>query len=159
MILYLDSSAIVKQYVVELGSSEVFDAVGQSEMNGTAVASRVEVVAAFRKAVRTGVLSQKEAKILVRNFNRDWHSLVRTRVTERLVLHASDLAWVHGLRGYDAIHLASAAAWQQALGQMVTIATFDQALWSAARMIGLTAFPFDLPTLIKTWRRLGARSG
>ena len=42
MILYLDSSAIVKQYVVETGSAEVRQAVTESEINGTSVISHAE---------------------------------------------------------------------------------------------------------------------
>ena len=135
MILYLDSSAIVKQYVAEAGSAEVREAVTQSDINGTSVISRAEVIATFQKTVRAGVVRDDEASKLRRAFDRAWPDLVRTRVTERLIHHASTLAWTHGLRGYDAVHLASAAAWQQALGQPVTIASFDRALWTAARKI------------------------
>jgi len=148
MILYLDSSAIVKQYVIELGSAEIRQAILQSEINGTAVISRAEVVATFRKAVRLGVLSEKDAKMLKRSFDRSWRKLVRTRVTERLVQYAATLAWDHGLRGYDSVHLASAVAWQRALSRSVTLATFDQPLWNAAAKAGLHAFPPDLPELI-----------
>ena len=87
-----------------------------AQVVATTVASRVEVGAALRKAVRVGILSEAQAEPLVRAFTKKWPSLVRTRVTERLVKHATALAWSHGLRVYDAIHLASAAAWQQALG-------------------------------------------
>jgi uncharacterized protein len=148
VILYLDSSAIVKQYVIETGSAEVREAVARSDISGTSVISRAEVVATFRKTVRTGVLREKEAAKLRRAFDRGWPDLVRTRVTERLIHHASTLAWAHGLRGYDAVHLASAAAWQQALGQPVTVASFDKALWIAAREISLDAFPGNLPALL-----------
>ena len=152
MILYLDSSAIVKQYIAESGSLETQRAVAESEMNGTTVVSRAEVTAALRKAVRVGAVLDKDARTAVRSFHRTWPALVRTRVTERLIRHASDLAWSHDLRGYDSIHLASAAAWQQALGYAVTFASFDQSLWRAARKIGLTPFPEDLPALIKSWK-------
>jgi predicted nucleic acid-binding protein len=148
MILYLDSSAIVKQYVVETGSAEIQAAVAQSDSNGTSVISRAEVIATFQKTVRVGVLREEEAAKLRRTFDRGWPDLVRTRVTERLIRHASTLAWTHGLRGYDAVHLASAAAWQQALGRRVTVASFDKALWMAAREIALDAFPADLPALL-----------
>ena len=147
MILYLDSSAIVKQYVDETGSAEVRRAVAESETNGTSVISRAEVVATFRKTVRIGILQEKEATRLRRTFDRGWPDLVRTRVTEQLIRHASILAWTYGLRGYDAVHLASAAAWQQALGRDVTVASFDRALWIAARRISLDAFPADLPAM------------
>jgi len=148
MILYLDSSAIVKQYVVETGSAEVRQAVAESEINGTSVISHAEVIATFRKTVRAGVLREEEAVKLRRSFDRGWPDLVRTRVTERLIRHASTLAWTFGLRGYDAVHLASAAAWRQALGRDVTVASFDKALWMAARKIALAPFPADLPTLL-----------
>ena len=144
MILYLDSSAIVKQFVIEAGSPEVLNAVAQSEITGTSVVSRAEVIATFRKAVGVGVLREVDAKVLKKNFDRGWTSLVRTRVTERLVRHAAELGWAHGLRGYDAVHLASAAAWQQALGRAATLATFDKALWTAARSVELEVFPADL---------------
>ena len=152
MILYLDSSAIVKQYVVEEGSVELRDAVAKGEIAGTSVVSRAEVIAAFRKAVRVGALHEDEANTLKRTFERRWPDLVRTRVTERLIRYAATLAWTNSLRGYDAVHLASAVAWQQALGRTVTVASFDRALWVAARKIALDPFPPDLPSLIKAWK-------
>jgi len=152
MILYLDSSAIVKQYVLELGSPEVQDATARSAVNGTAVVSRAEVTAAFRKGVRAGALREQDAKVLKRDFDRAWPNLVRTRITERLARYAANVAWTYGLRGYDSIHLASAVALQQSLGQAVNLATFDRALWTAARSVGLDPFPPDLPTLLERWR-------
>ncbi len=145
MILYVDSSAIVKRYISEPGSNEMQSAVEQAEAIGTTAVSRAEVVAAFRKAVRVQVVLEKDARIALRAFNKGWRDLVRTRVTERLVQHAAGLAWSHGLRGYDAIQLASAAAWQQSLGRNVTLATFDVQLWEAARNIGILVFPNNLP--------------
>jgi predicted nucleic acid-binding protein len=145
MILYLDSSAIVKKYVEETGSVLIRDAVEQAEIVGTAVISRVEVIAALRKAIRSDVIAEADGEAAVRSFNRSWRDLVRTRVTERLVKHASELAWAHGLRGYDSVQLASAAAWQQAIGLGVTLATFDLRLWHAGRAVGLRAFPENLP--------------
>ena len=145
MILYLDSSAIVKKYISEFGSAETQTAVQQAETIGTSVLSRAEVIAAFRKAVRMGVIAEEDASATVRAFNKRWRDLIRTRVTERLVKHASKLAWGQALRGYDAVHLASAAAWQQAIGRDVTLATFDVSLWQAARRIGLSVFPKNLP--------------
>jgi predicted nucleic acid-binding protein len=149
MILYLDSSAIVKHYVDEAGSAEVRQAVAESEINGTSVISRAEVIATFRKTVRMGILQEKEATKLRGSFDRGWPDLVRTRVTERLIRHASTLAWMYGLRGYDAVHLASAAAWQQALAHDVTVASFDKDLWMTARKIALKAFPDDLLALLR----------
>ena len=141
MILYVDSSAIVKQYVTEAGSDEVNEACDRAEAVGTASISRAEVVAALKKAVRMEVIAKRQGEAAVRSFNKNWGDLIRTRITERLAKHAAELAWAYDLRGYDSVQLASAAAWQQALGRHVTLATFDVRLWHAARHIGLLTFP------------------
>jgi uncharacterized protein len=145
MILYMDSSAIVKRYVYERGSVEVQNAVEHANAIGTCVVSRPEVAATFRKAVRTRTITEADARTAFRRFSRGWPDLVRTRVTERLMKHAADLAWSHGLRGYDSVQLASAAAWQQSIGRHLTLATFDLRLWEAAQRIGLFVFPPNLP--------------
>ncbi|MFZ3213915.1 MAG: type II toxin-antitoxin system VapC family toxin [Terriglobales bacterium] len=58
-------------------------------------------------------------------------------VSELLVSWAETLAWDYGLRGYDAIQLASAVTWQQSIGEDVVLATFDRQLWQAAPGTGL----------------------
>lgn len=62
-------------------------------------------------------------------------------VTEAVVAQADALAWEHGLRGYDAVHLASALLWQNGLSETVTLATFDKQLWAAAQLVGLEVWP------------------
>jgi len=53
--------------------------------------------------------------------------------------------WEHGLRGYDAVQLASALSWQESVGEQIVLATFDQQLWEAAKRTGLKAWPDQLP--------------
>ena len=62
-------------------------------------------------------------------------------VTEALVERAETLAWDHGLRGYDAVQLASALTWQESVGTEILLATFDQQLWEAAPKAGVKAWP------------------
>lgn len=57
---------------------------------------------------------------------------------------ADHLAWEHGLRGYDAVHLAAALPWHEALGESVTVATYDKQLWQAAQSTGLVVWPESL---------------
>lgn len=89
MILYLDSSALMKRYVVEIGSQEVVEAIAQADIAGTVVITRAEVAAAFAKAVRMAALTQDEAQTCLERFRRDWPQLVRTRVTEATVARRS----------------------------------------------------------------------
>jgi len=62
-------------------------------------------------------------------------------LTEVLVSRAVTLAWEHGLRGYDAVHLAAALFWQDVLGDSVTLASYDPQLWDAVKVTGLVAWP------------------
>ena len=66
-------------------------------------------------------------------------------VTETVVARAEAIAWAHGLRGDDPVQLASALAWQDALGEEVVVATFDRQLWEVASEEGLRAWPTTLP--------------
>ncbi|HEX6384610.1 MAG TPA: hypothetical protein VF177_08075 [Anaerolineae bacterium] len=73
-------------------------------------------------------------------------------MTETLVARADTLAWELGLRGYDAVHLASALLWHEGMDQAVVLATFDRHLWKAAGQRGLITFPEDLPGMLAAWR-------
>jgi len=152
MILYLDASALVKRYVAEAGSTEVSAAVSRAAATGTALVSRVEVAAALAKAVRVNALTQEEALAALQVFRNDWVDLVRIQVTEMVVARADALAWDHDLRGYDAIQLAAALVWKDALNEQVILATFDKHLWTVAESVGLTAYPADLPAMLQSWK-------
>jgi predicted nucleic acid-binding protein len=101
MILYLDSSALVKRYVAELGSSVVSEAISQAAIIATGLISRAEVAAALAKAMRIGALTKEEAQESLQTFRSDWPDLMRVRVTEAVVARADALAWEWGLRGYE----------------------------------------------------------
>jgi predicted nucleic acid-binding protein len=151
VILYLDASALVKRYVAEAGSAEVGAAISQAVVTGTALVSRAEVAAALGKAVRVDALTQEEALAALQVFRNDWVDLVRIQLIEMVTARADLLAWDHGLRGYDAVQLASALAWQDALGEAVTLATFDRHLWTVAQSVGLVRYPADLPAILQSW--------
>jgi len=78
-------------------------------------------------------------------FNRDWEDMIRLQLTEALAARAAGLAWEHGLRGYDAVHLATALFWHETLDEPVTVATYDRELWKGAKRSGLVVWPSALP--------------
>lgn len=141
MIVYLDASALVKRYVAETGSREVNSLIGAASAVGTASITRAEVSAALARAARTGILSRDEAASALQVFNADWDSLIRLQLTEFLIARAASLAWEHGLRGYDSVHLAAAVFWQDMLGDEIILASYDRQLWEKAKMTGLAAWP------------------
>jgi predicted nucleic acid-binding protein len=141
MIVYLDASALVKRYVAETGSAAVGKLIDQAEALGTSVISRAEVSAAFAKAVRLKFVTRDAAASAMKQFAADWPHFIRLQLTETLVARAASLAWEQGLRGYDAVHLATALVWHETVGQPVFVATFDRQLWQGAQAAGLIAWP------------------
>jgi predicted nucleic acid-binding protein len=145
VIVYIDASALVKRYVAEAGSGEVNTLIARASVVGTVAISHAEVSSALAKAVRVRLLSRDEAASALQVFNAEWENLIRLQLTEVLITRAAALAWEHGLRGYDAVHLAAALFWQDMLGDPITLATYDRQLWEAAKVTGLVAWPESIP--------------
>ena len=91
--------------------------------------------------MRLDALTRVAGRNAQRRFAGEWRDFIRIPVTEALVARADALAWEHGLRGYDAVQLASALAWQDAIGQPAVFTTFDQTLTNAAEASGMEAWP------------------
>lgn len=145
MIAYFDASALVKRHIDERGSREAIEFAARAEVVATSVVSRAEVAAALANAVRANLLEEDDARAAQRAFATEWPDIARIPVTEALVSRAETLAWDYGLRGHDAVQLASAVLFQEAVGATVRLATFDKQLWDAARRAGLEPWPEKLP--------------
>jgi len=107
---YLDTSALVKQYVTEQGSSWV-EALLTSPTPDlyTVRLTAVEMIAALTRKARTGGATLSDTARGIETFRHDWsHAFLILEVTPQLTERAMDLAAVHGLRGYDAVHLGAA---------------------------------------------------
>ncbi len=144
MMVYFDASALVKRYIAEAASVRVDALIAQANVMGTGLISRVEVSAALAKAARMNWLTREAAVKAVQSFRAQWSDIIGVEITEAVVVKADTLAWDHGLRGYDAVHLACALLWQEAIGEPITLATFDRQLWDAAHQVGLEVWPDTL---------------
>jgi len=144
MILYLDTSALVKRYIREAGTDEVSALVENSVSVGSASLTRVEMAAALEKTVRQGWIKRKAALRAWQDFLGHWSSFTRLNISSGTIERASALAWEYSLRGYDAMHLASALLWQETLDTQVTMATFDRDLWQSGKKAGLAVWPENL---------------
>ena len=78
---------------------------------------------------------------IAKAFAEDWPDLVHLPFTEALASRAADLAVAHGLRGYDAVHLASALLLAELVDAPVAFAVFDRTLGKAAQAEGLGVLP------------------
>jgi uncharacterized protein len=141
VILYLDASALVKRYVAERGSRETRELSAKADVVATSLITRVEVAAALAKAVRLEIIEPANGRKAQRAFASEWSDFAKVPVTEALVSRAEALAWDFALRGYDAVQLASALTWQEAVGEEINLATFDRQLWDAGKKAGVRIWP------------------
>lgn len=145
MIVYFDTSALVKAYIAEDGSSDVLALLNLPDLQpGSLLLLEVEMAAALGKAARLLRLAQDTLARAWEGFLRDWEAFARIEVSEPLVRRAAQLALEQSLRGYDSLRLASALTWQEYLGEPLTLATFDRELWQAARVLGVRPWPEGL---------------
>jgi predicted nucleic acid-binding protein len=139
VILYLDSSALVKLFVEEEGSQAVRAAVGAAADCYTHLIAYAEVRAALARAVRMGRSGPEQLELHKRELVEIWQALGIVVPDERLVRQAGDLAEQFGLRGYDSMHLSAAHSLASCLDPAVDFrfAAFDRALLGAARSLGM----------------------
>ncbi len=138
MILYLDTSALVKLYVIEAGTEQVIAAVEAAEVAATSAVTYAEARSALSRRLREGHLKRAQHQQLVAKLDEHWQSLAVIDVDPTLSQFAGGLAEGHGLRGFDAIHLASAVFVARKL-ERPAFFTYDHRLQLAAHAEG-----FDL---------------
>jgi len=144
MIVYIDTSALVKRYIQEANSGDVVTLLDQADLTGTILLTRVEMASAFSKVVRMKWLDLQAAEESWQDFLVHWRSFSRLVVSQPLTDRASRLAWDYGLCAYDATHLAAALLWQETLETPVTLTTYDRELWLAGQKAGLLVWPENL---------------
>lgn len=140
MMLYLDTRALVKLYVDEPTSQELTSALDNTEAVATSLLAYTEARAAFARARREARLSAQAYRQVVETFNKDWPRYITVEITDRLVKDAGELAAHRALRGYDALHLASALVLREQISS-VTFLAFDRELNAAAKRESLRIHP------------------
>lgn len=141
MKLYLDTSALVKLYVEENGSATVREALATAETVATTSIAYVEACAAFARRRREGLLSRGDYRRTIQDLQSDWDRYLLLEVTTELIRSAAELAAIHPLRAYDALHLASAKVLQQRLHGPIGFACWDSRLSTIAKREGLSLVP------------------
>ena len=137
-LVYFDSSAFVKLVVEEDGSD-----LAATLWDGcdAALSSRLaypEVRAALSAAGRAGHLERRGLRQAVQAWEEFWGACRPIELSSHVSTHAGELCDEHGLRGADAVHLASALALRPA---ELVLATWDSRLRTATLAEGLRVAP------------------
>ena len=144
MILYLDTSALVKIYVTEPFREPVVSAMQEAEAVASHRLAYVEAHAAFACALSDGKLTEGQLEAVKREFRADWENYLQVGTSQPLIQRAADLAEAFHLRACDSVHLAAADVLHTQSGETVLFACFDRKLNRAAAVLGLSSLKLEL---------------
>ena len=134
MNLYLDTSSLVKLYILEPGSESVRSLVNRAAVVATSALAYPETRAALARRRRENALTAAGYRAASQAFEHDWGAFLSIDVSDGLCREAGDLAERHRLRAYDSVHLASfLAVLRRAAGDDIEFSSFDDRLNRAAR--------------------------
>lgn len=141
---FFDSSALVKRYVNETGSTWV-DATTDPNTGAhvyVAAITGVEVVAALARKQKSNLVSPSDTATTVARFEHDFANQYRIiDISDAVIARSMAIAKAHALRGYDAVQLGAALEINErrvVLGAgPLTIVTSDNELLTAAAAEGL----------------------
>ena len=137
MILYLDTSALVKRYVIEEGTTMVDRLWQKANYVATSVVAYAESVATFSRKTREGLLNNDDFKRIITFLEADYKHFIRIPVSKGLNEIIKRLVEKYPLRGFDAIHLASAILLSEGGLKDIIFLCFDKLLSEAALSEGL----------------------
>jgi predicted nucleic acid-binding protein len=138
VILYLDTNSLIKLYVPEVESPAVKRLLEAAEVIATSRIAYAEARAGLARKRRERGVTAADYRTILQDFDQDWESYFIVDVSDALVKLAGLFAERHALRGFDAIHLASAIIISKQGDRPVRFSCFDARLSRAARREGLT---------------------
>jgi predicted nucleic acid-binding protein len=141
LILYLDTSALIKLYVTEPGSVETEALRARADVVATVMISYAEAAAAFARRIREQPTMFDALSLARGEFYADWPQYLGMPIDQRLLNEAARLSDAFALRGYDSVQLAAARSLQLQGVTEIVFASFDERLANAASLIGLDS-PF-----------------
>ena len=140
MIIYFDTSALIKLFVEESGATIARDAAERAEFVATSMLAYAEARAAFARKRRFGEITADLLERVKKEFESTWEGLQIVAIDESTVRRAGGFAETYSLKGFDAVHLASADALRQNFGP-ITFGCFDADLSRAASSCGMMLLP------------------
>jgi predicted nucleic acid-binding protein len=137
LILFCDTSALVKLYILEDSSRDMQALAGAASAIAVCRIAWAEMMAALARRAREFPNDADAIEVVRKRLRTDWPRYVVVEVTQALVELAGEYADTFALRGYDSVQLAAARTLQDLAGEEIQFACFDSRLGKAARMLGM----------------------
>jgi predicted nucleic acid-binding protein len=137
LILFCDTSALLKLYVREECTDKMLATAGAASVIAVCRIAWAEAMAALTRRSRECPADAGAIDTVRSRLRNDWNDYAIIEVTQALVELAGDYADTFALRGYDSVQLAAARILHEASREQVQFACFDRRLQKAARVLGL----------------------
>lgn len=138
MILYCDTSALLKLYIAEPGADRVAEQAAACDVLAVNRIAWVEAHAALARRAREQPTAAAQFEAAKQRLADQWPDFLTLELTATLAGQAAHFADVFALRAYDSVQLASVHSLHLTMGGETTFACFDLRLTKAARVLGLT---------------------
>ena len=137
MILFFDTSALMKLYAQEQHSDWTRRQVTSSSHCAVSQITWVEMCAALALKARTRQIHAADARAAMERLKVEWPIYTRLTLDHALLNTAGEFAIQFGLRAYDSVQLATARLAHQQLGGSMAMCCFDNQLNGAAEKLGI----------------------
>jgi predicted nucleic acid-binding protein len=137
MIVFCDTSALLKLYIVEPDGDALKAKVAEAEAVAVCRIAWAEAHAALSRRAREVPEDAPVIEQAKQALARDWPHYVVMEVDQALVERAGEYADTFALRGYDSVQLAAAYEAGRIAQIPVCFACFDLRLNKAAKVLGM----------------------
>lgn len=141
MILFCDTSALLKLFIDEQDSECMIKACSSSEGIAVCRITWAESMAALAQRTRFKGANQAGLAQARSMFEQAWPGFAIADVTQSLVEKAGVFSEAFALRGYDSVQLAAAHQLHEHFALPLTFACFDRRLNQAAKLLKLEVLP------------------
>jgi uncharacterized protein len=138
MILFCETSALLKLYIDEQGSDVVFDGIADAEVVAVSRIAWAEFHASLTRRIRQSPEDEALVEVAKQGLRTDWSQFLVTEIIQSLVERAGDYADLFELRGFSSVQLAGASEIAIHCQSPVCFASFDLRLNKAAKALGMT---------------------
>ena len=141
MILYCDTSALIKLLIVEPRYDQMQAVCSRAEAIAVCRITWAEAIAGLARRQKEDPASGDDLEQARQHLNQAWQSFTIVEVSQKLVETAGRFADGFSLRAYESVQLAAAHELQATTDEPVIFACFDRRLNQAAQLLQLAVLP------------------
>lgn len=137
MMIYYDSSALLKIYIEEEYSDFIRHYISKQQFNYISTLSFVEIHSVFSRLVNNSQISHDQLVFLKTSFNNDFKIFQQIPIDNSILERAAELTYHTNLRTLDSLHLATIEYLKSNSYEDLLFACFDNKLIEAAITLGI----------------------